>query len=765
VTARSQPAPQPADSLPIVAGLLVLSIAFGATYVRDSPPAPRPADAPASEFSAARARDVLHALVGDGRPHPVGSPANADVRARIIRAFTGLGYAPEVQTAFACTGSGPTCATVNNIVVARQGREAGPAVLVATHYDSVAAGPGASDAGVSVASVLEIARALAGEPPATNPIVFLVDDAEEAGLIGASAFVAEHPLAAGVGVVVNLEARGTSGPSLMFETSGDNGWLVERLARSLPRPVASSLYYPVYERLPNDTDLTVFKAAGVPGVNFAFIGGGSQYHTPLDSVANASPRSLQHQGENALAIVRALAEADLSSPPDGSVVFFSVLGAWIVSWPAGLTMALAVVALLLVGTAALLLRRAGAPLWRGIVGLAAWILALGLSALGGWGLLRQMTALGAWPGGATTRPALAVLAFWALGLALATLVSVVFRRWTRVAGAWTGCWLGWSIAGIAVANLAPEASYVFIVPALVAGVAGLAGAVFRREGPGAVAAALPMAAAAVLIMPSAWLLFEALGPPTLPVAASAIALVASGLGPLAARAGAVRWAVPLLALASAGTFSGLSLRAPAFSPESPERMNIVFFQEAGAPGARWMVAPRSGRLPRALGAAAPFGDEREAMYPWDAATGFVARVDRLPLEAPTVEFTAGAADAGGRVVRARLRSSRGAPVLLLMVPRDRATARSIGGLAMPPDRRSSQRTVSRPWRAVTVHAVAPEGVDIELAIAGDEALEGYLADLSYGLPPTGGPIAGARPDTAAPSGTGDVTVILRRIVF
>ena len=57
-------------------------------------------------------------------------------------------------------------------------------------------------------------------------LVFLVDEGEEAGLLGASGFVADHPLAPAIGAVVNLEARGTSGPSVMFETSGDNGWLV-----------------------------------------------------------------------------------------------------------------------------------------------------------------------------------------------------------------------------------------------------------------------------------------------------------------------------------------------------------------------------------------------------------------------------------------------------------------------------------------------------------------------------------------------------------
>ena len=44
-----------------------------------------------------------------------------------------------------------------------------------------------------------------------NPIVYLITDAEEAGLIGAEAFVADQSLLKSVAAVVNIEARGTKG--------------------------------------------------------------------------------------------------------------------------------------------------------------------------------------------------------------------------------------------------------------------------------------------------------------------------------------------------------------------------------------------------------------------------------------------------------------------------------------------------------------------------------------------------------------------------
>jgi hypothetical protein len=92
------------------------------------------------------------------------------------------------------------------------------------------------------------------------------------GLLGAEAFVAEHDRARDVAIAISLEARGTSGPSIMFETSRNNRWLIREFARAVPRPVANSLTHDVYRRLPNDADATVFRRAGMDVLNFAFIG-------------------------------------------------------------------------------------------------------------------------------------------------------------------------------------------------------------------------------------------------------------------------------------------------------------------------------------------------------------------------------------------------------------------------------------------------------------------------------------------------------------
>jgi len=225
-------------------------------------------------------------------------------------------------------------------------------VMLTAHYDSVPAGPGASDDGMGVATVLEVARALRTSPETRRPVWLVFTDGEELGLFGAKAFVANPSLVGQVGTVVNVEARGTAGPSLMFETSRDNAGLVRAFAASTDHPVASSLFPTLYSMLPNDTDLTVYKANGLAGLNYAIIGGAARYHTPRDDLAHADLASLQHQGDNVLAIARTLADAAEPTTAPGDLVFFDCLGTFVVRWPARSALPIALGLLAILGVSA-----------------------------------------------------------------------------------------------------------------------------------------------------------------------------------------------------------------------------------------------------------------------------------------------------------------------------------------------------------------------------------------------------------------------------
>ncbi|MCB0466396.1 MAG: M28 family peptidase, partial [Aequorivita sp.] len=148
-----------------------------------------------------------------------------------------------------------------------------------------------------------------------NDIIILFSDAEEIGLDGAKLFVNEHPWAKNVGLVLNFEARGTSGPSnMILETNGGNSKLVKEFIQANPDfPVASSLMYSVYKMLPNDTDSTVFREDGdIDSFFFAFIDSHFNYHTANDTFYNLSRNSLAHQGSYLLPLIHYFANADLS---------------------------------------------------------------------------------------------------------------------------------------------------------------------------------------------------------------------------------------------------------------------------------------------------------------------------------------------------------------------------------------------------------------------------------------------------------------------
>src|ERR1700722_921498 len=350
-----------------LAGIALLLIATLAAY---RPPAPLGANASPDAFSADRAKAILEDLVGDGIPHPIGSPAGARTREAIVRRLSALGYAPQLQSGFVCRDG--VCGDPVNIIATLGGSSGDQdAVMLTAHYDSVPAGPAASDDGAAVASLLEIARILAARPTPRHPIVLLLTDGEEAGLLGASLFVQQHPLSKQVKAAVNLDARGTSGASLMFETGTANTWLMRLYGSAVARPRTNSLYYVAYKQLPNDTDFTVFKAAAYQGFNFAFIGDVGRYHTPLDNVANASPSSIQHQGDNALATLSALANSPTMRPPIAESVWFDGFARGLIAWPApfALPAALLSLLLLLAETAILLRREAVAPreiMWGGL---------------------------------------------------------------------------------------------------------------------------------------------------------------------------------------------------------------------------------------------------------------------------------------------------------------------------------------------------------------------------------------------------------------
>jgi uncharacterized protein (TIGR03435 family) len=302
-------------------------------------PAPMPATAAPQDFSAARALDQIRAIAQ--KPHPPGSAEHRRVRDYLIAELTKLGAAPELETGFASITVGKFHGegNVENIVARLYGSASTRPVMLAAHYDSVTRGPGASDDGNGVAVLLETLRALRAGPPLRNDVIFLITDGEEKGLLGAQVFMRDHPWqgesdVTQPAVTLNFEARGTAGNAFMFETSAGNEWLIRDLQAAVPQADAMSVAYEIYRRMPNNTDLTIFKRGGLAGMNFAYIGRPEFYHTAQDDVAHLDPRSLQEQGRYALSLARRFGNENLSRKYSGDAVYFPTPFTSLIVYPA-----------------------------------------------------------------------------------------------------------------------------------------------------------------------------------------------------------------------------------------------------------------------------------------------------------------------------------------------------------------------------------------------------------------------------------------------
>lgn len=336
--------------------LLVLScLLAGLVFLGLQPPQALPANAPINEFSAGRAMDRLQQLYPENLPHPAGSEQNQLVRDRIRQQLQELGLTVQVQSLVHCNPRFGWCSPVENILarLPGTGEDHTHAMLLTAHYDSVEAGVGAGDDGAGVATLLEIAAMAEAQGGLTHDLILLFSDAEEQGLIGADAFATEHEWFAETTVVINLEGRGVTGSSNMFETGNGNRSFIRIMAQSLDRPVANSLTREVYLRMPNDTDFSVYRDLGRSGFNFAFTGGVAGYHSAIDDVQRLDINSLQHHGANVWALLQGLNQRDLQRiDTDENAVFVDLFGYKLLHFPessaTGLALVLSVLMLVFV---------------------------------------------------------------------------------------------------------------------------------------------------------------------------------------------------------------------------------------------------------------------------------------------------------------------------------------------------------------------------------------------------------------------------------
>jgi hypothetical protein len=636
---------------------------------------------------------------------------------------------------------------------------------------------------MGTAALLEIARALKFLPPPRNSIILLVTDGEELGMLGAQAFVDVHPWAREVRAAVNIDTRGSSGPSLMFETGSANDWAVRLYAEHATRPATTSIAYTVYKMLPNDTDFSIFRSAGYQGLNFANIGDVVTYHTPLDNLENVNSATLQHHGDAALQMVVALANADLRSFSVDSTfeagelsntqhqaVFFDVFGRKTIWWEARRTLLFAFMgALLLLLQIALLLynkRLAVKELFWGLLTGFVTIVAIGTIAF----LLKYILVLtGAIPVKWVAHPLPLLIAFWVFPLATVVILALAFARRAGFWGLWSGVWVWWAVLSIAVSLLAPGLSYVLLIPSAVAGLSGLPFTLWRSEKiPGCfLAALLPLAAAGVVGFEIPMLLYEAMGTAFLMTVALLVGLIFTAMAPLCV---GLRDAhgLPLLmfpavpvAVAALAVF-GAAI-APAYSARSPQHVNIEYWQDADTGESQWIVNPASGVLPEPVRLATSFHRLQYGPFPWGSESAFVANAPHVDVSPPTFTILESSVAGDRREFRVLLRSERGAPEATVLFPPDADVELvRIEGEPVVLVRDISRRFLNG-WSAYKCSTMPAKGVEVSFTLPIGRPVEVIALDQSFSLPLEGMFLLKSRPLTAAPFQNGDVTLVSRHV--
>ncbi|MEU6249503.1 M28 family peptidase [Glycomyces sp. NPDC047010] len=673
--------PRPWAALAVLTALALIGIANWA--IDETPPAPAAADAPADEFSADRAWATVEAMAVE--PHPMGTAEHDRVRDLLAADLESLGFDVEIQTELARdSGEGDArvrFGVVDNIVATLPGTDPTGTVLLTSHYDSVPSGPGAADAASGVAAIVESARALSLEGPHRNDVVVLITDGEEMGLFGAEAYARSHPAGETPTVVFNLEARGVSGPSLMFETSTENAGLIEVFAEHAPSPHGDSSAIEAYRQLPNDTDFTRFHEAGYIGLNAAFIGGASWYHTPHDDTDHLDPASLQHHGENLLGTARALAGMDLADlETDRDQTFFGFLGLF-VHYGEVWNLPIALLGLAAAAAAVALARiRRALSLPRFAIAFGTFLLPIAVSGA---------AAVALWPALQALRPGYAdqygllfnrtfyYLAILAFGVAALTAWYAAARR--RLGGAAAAlaplAWL--AVLATLTAVAVPGLSFVFAIPALAA--VGVLAAMLLEPRPRR-ARLVGYALFALLLVPAAvqlsWTsnLLEAFGMELAAVPAVLIVLFAAPVLPLLTmcrfRIRYVPAAAALVALALVGT----GLAVDRFGPEHPRQAYLSYVLNSDTGAAAW-VSTDLDRSEWTAGYVTEDGLDGSGLpagYTETAAVNGFGPAEPIEVEPPTAVYETRTAD----TAVLRVASPRGADTMWLTVSgsADRAEA-------------------------------------------------------------------------------------------
>lgn len=283
--------------------LRLLGAALAALAASPAPPAAAQAPAAVAVDSARLLAD-LRALAADSMEgRRAGTPGGERARRFVAAALREAGVTPfgdDLARPFALAGEDGGAGTAVNLVGFVRGTRRPDRYLVVTaHYDHVGVRDGevfngADDNASGVAALLALARHLAASPP-EHSVVLAALDAEEGGLRGARAFLADPPVAReAIELNVNLDMVGRNERGELYAAGTHHyPFLRPHLERVAARAPVSLRFGHDSPDLGSDdwtsqSDHGVFHAAGIPFVYFG-VEDHPDYHRPTDDAERIEP--------------------------------------------------------------------------------------------------------------------------------------------------------------------------------------------------------------------------------------------------------------------------------------------------------------------------------------------------------------------------------------------------------------------------------------------------------------------------------------------
>jgi hypothetical protein len=553
----------------------------------------------------------------------------------------------------------------------------------------------------------------------------------------------------------------------MFETGPGNLDAV-RVLRTVSGVAAGSVFTTIYRTMPNDTDLSELALLGTPALNFAFGDGVDRYHTSRDDVAHLNSGSLQHHGQQALALARAFANGPLPRQRTGDAVFFDLPAVGLLVYSEKWAMPLALVATALALIVIIRSRCENARFGRDVVlGAAA---AIGTALLSGAAayfaglIIALLHTIVPWGGAPAWSPV-----YWAavamLSLAISTACYVAVRHRGSVAGLHAGALLVWMLLSLATAVIAPGSSYLFTWPVLVVALAALLAGGHGLLTAQGIAMSLAALVTAALLIPIAYLIGAVFLGVTAAggiVTAAIIALIAWLLVPLLeALCDGARWSTPFICAAAAIILVGIGVLTVRTSDAHPVPSRLIYAIDADSSDA-WLASRASAARTNAWirTALAPFAEGPE----WIAhfflgPTAVVAkRVPTLPLPQPAIDIVSDLTRSDARQISLRARGSVGTIALGMRVTDAPVISAAIDDHAI--DTRRYRLHV--PEWTLWYWAPSDSGALLSLIVPVGSKPKLEILAYSLGIPKLPGVTIPPRPANVVPAQTGDVTIVCRR---